>query len=182
VTSRRGQVRKRTHQDSPRAGLSGTAGGVCDPGRRLPGLCNSVRPAYATYHTSRLVPPIELVDRCNRTLDRCVRDTYALLMDLADVAGNVVDGAHVASTGGVWMGLTYGFAGMRDFEGELSFDPRLPRHWERLRFPLRFHETHLEVDITHQSVTLTHTGGQPLEVTVRGTRYTLEPGEPLVCR
>jgi hypothetical protein len=52
---------------------------------------------------------------------------YALLMDLADVAGNVVDGVHIASTGGVWMALTYGFGGLRDFHGKLSFDPACPR-------------------------------------------------------
>jgi trehalose/maltose hydrolase-like predicted phosphorylase len=56
---------------------------------------------------------------------------YAVLMDLADVAGNVVDGAHIASTGGVWMALTYGFGGMRDHHGRLSFDPRLPTPWRR---------------------------------------------------
>jgi alpha,alpha-trehalose phosphorylase len=34
----------------------------------------------------------------------------ALLMDLADVGGNVRDGCHIASMGGTW--ITYGFGGM----------------------------------------------------------------------
>ena len=34
----------------------------------------------------------------------------ALLMDLADVGGNVKDGCHIASMGGTWMMLTYGLA------------------------------------------------------------------------
>ena len=38
----------------------------------------------------------------------------ALLMDLADVGGNVKDGCHIASMGGTWMMLTYGLGGMRD--------------------------------------------------------------------
>jgi len=41
----------------------------------------------------------------------------ALLMDLADVGGNVKDGCHIASMGGTWMMLTYGFGGMRDDTG-----------------------------------------------------------------
>jgi alpha,alpha-trehalose phosphorylase len=45
----------------------------------------------------------------------------ALLMDLADVGGNVRDGCHIASMGGTWMVFTYGFAGLRDYDGELSF-------------------------------------------------------------
>ena len=45
----------------------------------------------------------------------------ALLMDLADVGGNVKDGCHIASMGGTWMMLAYGFGGMRDNDGALSF-------------------------------------------------------------
>jgi trehalose/maltose hydrolase-like predicted phosphorylase len=48
----------------------------------------------------------------------------ALLMDLADVGGNVKDGCHIASMGGTWMMLTYGLGGMRDDNGSLSFWPR----------------------------------------------------------
>ena len=48
----------------------------------------------------------------------------ALLMDLADVGGNVKDGCHIASMGGTWMMLTYGLGGMRDDDGVLSFWPR----------------------------------------------------------
>lgn len=104
---------------------------------------------------------------------------YALLMDLANVAGNVVDGAHVASTGGVWMALTYGFGGMRDFEGKLSFDPRLPSTWGRLRFPLRFHESYLEVDLTHDTYTFEVTEGEPLQISVCNREFELKPGEPV---
>jgi len=104
---------------------------------------------------------------------------YALLMDLADVAGNVVDGAHVASTGGVWMSLTHGFGGMRDFDGKLSFDPRLPKEWDHLRFPLRFHGSRIEVEITHEALTVTLIDGDPLPVTVRGRTETVGPADPL---
>ncbi|MFP4331228.1 MAG: glycoside hydrolase family 65 protein [Spirochaetaceae bacterium] len=104
---------------------------------------------------------------------------YALLMDLANVAGNVVDGAHVASTGGVWMALTYGFGGMRDFDGKLSFDPRLPTDWKRLRFPLRFHDSHLEVDLTHEAYTFTVTEGEPLTITVCNSEVNLCAGQPV---
>ncbi|MBV9616082.1 MAG: glycoside hydrolase family 65 protein, partial [Ktedonobacteraceae bacterium] len=50
----------------------------------------------------------------------------ALLMDLADVGGNVKDGCHVASMGGTWMMFAYGLGGMRDYDGRLSFWPRSP--------------------------------------------------------
>jgi len=104
---------------------------------------------------------------------------YALLMDLADVAGNVVDGAHVASTGGVWMCLTYGFGGMRDYEGRLTFEPRLPSKWDYLRFPIRFHDTRVAVELTHEQLTFTIVDGSEIPLTVLGKEYRLMPGEPL---
>ena len=105
---------------------------------------------------------------------------YALLMDLADVSGNVVDGVHIASTGGVWMALTYGFGGMRDHGGVLRFDPRLPDGWDRLAFPLRFRERSLRVTLTPGSIELLLEDGEPLEVEVRGESVTLTLGDAQV--
>ncbi len=51
---------------------------------------------------------------------------HSLYVDLADLHNNTSDGVHVASTGGVWSGLVSGFGGMRDHDGVLTFDPRLP--------------------------------------------------------
>ena len=104
---------------------------------------------------------------------------YCLLMDIGDVAGNVVDGVHIASTGGVWMALTYGFGGLRDFHGRLSFDPRLPGPWRRLAFTLRFHDRQISVDLTHDGFTFEVTEGAPITITVCDHEYQLEPGRPL---
>ncbi len=59
----------------------------------------------------------------------------ALYVDLANQHGNTVDGLHVASTGGVWSALVNGFGGMRDHDGRLSFDPRLPDGWQSPDLP-----------------------------------------------
>lgn len=101
---------------------------------------------------------------------------YALLMDLADIAGNVVDGVHIASTGGVWMSLVYGFGGLRDFHGELEFDPRLPRLWERLSFQLRFHGRVIDVVLTHDTFVFTLLEGPDLEICVQDAQLVLRSG------
>jgi alpha,alpha-trehalose phosphorylase len=103
---------------------------------------------------------------------------YALLMDLADVAGNVVDGAHIASTGGVWMTLVYGFGGLRDHDGRLAFDPRLPLPWRALRFPLRYHDRRIEVDLSHERCVFTLAEGEPVSIWFRGQQLRLVPDEP----
>jgi alpha,alpha-trehalose phosphorylase len=104
----------------------------------------------------------------------------ALLMDLADAAGNTSDGVHIAAAGGVWQALVFGFGGVRDFDGELSFDPRLPAAWRSLAFPLRFRDRQLRVLLRHDEERYLLESGGALEIGVRGRRVVLQPGRPLV--
>jgi alpha,alpha-trehalose phosphorylase len=61
-------------------------------------------------------------------MDNAIRyGMAALLMDLADVGGNVKDACNIASMGGTWMMLTYGFGGMRDDDGRPSLTQRSAR-------------------------------------------------------
>ena len=80
----------------------------------------------------------------------------AALMDLGDVAGNVKDGCHIAAMGGVWMIFVYGFAGLRDYTGQLCFSPRIPSVLERLRFQLIFKEQVIEVRVRAAKPHVTH--------------------------
>jgi alpha,alpha-trehalose phosphorylase len=93
----------------------------------------------------------------------------ALLMDLADVGGNVKDGCHIASMGGTWMMLTYGFGGMRDDDGTLSFWPRrAPEDNAILRFPLTYRGQMLEVEIGLETVTYALREGECLLIRHEG--------------
>ena len=98
---------------------------------------------------------------------------YAMMMDLADLAGNVSDGVHVASAGGVWQALVFGFGGVRDFDGELTFDPHLPAPWDRLAFSLRFCDRQLRVTLTHDIERYVLEEGDPLDIRVRGAPHRL---------
>lgn len=105
---------------------------------------------------------------------------YAILMDLADVGGNVHDGCHIASMGGTWMAAVYGFAGMRDYEGQLSFEPRLPSVIEQLRFPLQVRGQELVLEIRQDSVTYLLREGDELALQHFGQDIVLKKNEPLV--
>ena len=50
----------------------------------------------------------------------------AVAVDMADTAGNLRDGMHVASAGGTWMAVVYGFAGYRWRTDVPEFSPMLP--------------------------------------------------------
>lgn len=106
--------------------------------------------------------------------DAMVHFEHALFMDLADLAGNTTAGVHMASAGGVWMALVYGFAGLRDYGGRLSFTPRLPAGWSRLAFPLLVRGVRLEVELAPASIQLRSTA--ELGVEVNGVAVDLQPG------
>ncbi|MEO0932361.1 MAG: glycosyl hydrolase family 65 protein, partial [Cyanobacteria bacterium J06641_2] len=105
---------------------------------------------------------------------------FAILMDLADIAGNSKDGCHIASMGGSWMVMVYGFAGMKDYNGNLSFNPRLPKGIKRLHFPLTIRSQRLEVDIREEEVTYLLKEGSELKIKHQDEEIILKVGIP-VC-
>ena len=107
----------------------------------------------------------------------------ALLMDLADVGGNVKDGCHIASMGGTWMMLTYGFGGMRDDDGTLSFWPRrAPEENAILRFPLTYRAQMLEVEIGPETVQYSLREGERLVIHHEKEEIQLTRENPLAVR
>jgi alpha,alpha-trehalose phosphorylase len=116
--------------------------------------------------------------------DKAIRyGMAALLMDLADVGGNVKDGCHIASMGGTWMMLVYGLAGMRDDDGTLSFWPRRPPEENAiLRFPLTYRGQMLQVEIGPKKVEYSLREGQCLMVRHEKEQVKLTPEHPTAVR
>jgi alpha,alpha-trehalose phosphorylase len=107
----------------------------------------------------------------------------ALLMDLADVGGNVKNGCHIASMGGAWMVFAYGFGGMRDHDGMLSFLPRrAPEDNAILRFPVTYQGRMLEVQIGVETVEYTLREGESLVVRHETEEVRLTREQPLAVR
>ncbi|MFD5213135.1 glycoside hydrolase family 65 protein [Microbacterium sp. NPDC058345] len=104
----------------------------------------------------------------------------AIFVDLGDLHHNASDGVHVASAGGVWTALVSGFGGMRDHDGELSFDPRLPRDWPELSYPLQWQGSSLLVTVTRDALRVEVRSGAPVAFTVRGATHIAEVGDPAV--
>jgi beta-phosphoglucomutase len=98
-------------------------------------------------------------------------------MDLDDMNGNVRDGVHTAAMAGTWISIVYGFAGMRDYDGTLSFRPKLPGAWSRLRFRLRFRSRLLEIEITRETARYLLKQGESISVFHHSRELRLVPGE-----
>jgi alpha,alpha-trehalose phosphorylase len=107
----------------------------------------------------------------------------ALLMDLADVGGNVKDGCHIASMGGTWMMLIYGLGGMQDNDGTLSFWPRrAPEENAILRFPVTYRGQTLEIEIGPEKVEYALRNGESIVIRHEAEEIHLTRQNPMVFR
>ena len=88
----------------------------------------------------------------------------ALFVDLADTHGNASDGVHVASTGGVWGTIVFGFAGLFDSGTALRFTPSLPSTWERVTFRMQRHGARLLVELDADGCTVHVLDGPPVPI------------------
>lgn len=84
-----------------------------------------------------------------KAIDFFIRGLY---VDLANLHGNAADGVHVASAGGVWQSLVYGFGGFRDHDGVFTIDPRLPDEWDGLTYRVTIHGCRMRVTVRRRTV------------------------------
>jgi alpha,alpha-trehalose phosphorylase len=100
-------------------------------------------------------------------------------VDLADLHHNTGDGVHIASAGGVWNALVYGFGGMRDHNGVITFDPRLPDGWKSLRFAFQLQGSRVRAELTPDRLVLRLEEGLGGMVSVRGQEIEVVGSEPV---
>lgn len=103
----------------------------------------------------------------------------AALTDLHDLHGNLHQGLHIASLAGAWSVAVAGFGGMRDYDGALTFAPRLPSAMNGLNFHLNFRGRLLHVSIDRDNATYRLLAGDPLETSHHGKSITVSVSEPV---
>ena len=104
-------------------------------------------------------------------------ETYR--MDIDNRHGNTHYGVHIACMAGSWMGVTYGFAGMRFGAGELSFAPYLPEGWKGYAFKVAIRGRKLDVSVTADGAEYTLLSGEAFTFRHKGEAVTLAPGQTL---
>jgi trehalose/maltose hydrolase-like predicted phosphorylase len=110
-----------------------------------------------TAHGSSLSPAINasLLARAGRYRAALQSLEIAARMDLDDLTGSTAGGLHLATMGGLWQALAFGFGGIRPRGDALLVDPRLPKEWNALEFALRFRGRPLRLRIDRNGVTAT---------------------------
>jgi trehalose/maltose hydrolase-like predicted phosphorylase len=113
-----------------------------------------------TAHGSSLSPAIHaaLFARAGRFDEAIESLRLASRLDLDDLTGTSAGGLHVATMGGIWQALAFGFAGVRPRRDVLVVDPRLPPAWRALELRLRFRDHPLALRIEHTGVSVAGDG------------------------
>jgi len=92
-----------------------------------------------------------------------------LRVDLDNLHGNTDHGVHMAALAGSWLGLTWGFAGLRIIDGQLTFSPTLPAAWPGYSFSLRWRDCVLNINVSADGAQYCLQAGQSLTILHNGT-------------
>ena len=105
------------------------------------------------------------------------RDGIAI--DLGDDPHSSDDGIHAAATGAIWSGVIQGFAGLQIVDGSYIWH-RMPAHWQRLAFSLRWQNAQLHFIVTKEALTVTSSA--PVTLTLWGKTLQLSGRQVLSCK
>ncbi|WP_276879389.1 glycoside hydrolase family 65 protein [Lawsonella clevelandensis] len=107
---------------------------------------------------------------------------HAVYVDLCNLHGNSADGLHIASCGGVWSALVFGFGGLRDYDGRWTINPVLPEGWGSMRYRVQLWGSRLQVEVRADEVELEWDSPVAVGLEVWGQSVTVQEGEKLVVK
>lgn len=95
-------------------------------------------------------------------------------LDLDNTHHNTKDGIHTANMGGTYMGIVYGFAGLRIKEAGLFFNPVIPQKWEGYGFKVCYQSRVIEVQINRERSVFKLLEGEKIGFYISGCYYELQ--------
>jgi len=99
-------------------------------------------------------------------------------LDLDNTHANTEYGVHTAAMAGTWLGVAYGFAGMRLTGAGLRFAPTLPGKWNSYRFQVHVQGALLAVSVDAGGVQYRLADGESLAFTHHGRAVQLTRAHP----
>ena len=126
-----------------------------------------------TVHESSLSPSIYSViaseiDNLEKAYELYSRTAR---LDLDNYNNDTEDGLHITSMSGAWLAIVQGFAGMRTYNGKLSFSPKLPKGWIGYSFNINYRENNIRISVTQDSIKIENLSGESFEVIINNKTY-----------
>jgi trehalose/maltose hydrolase-like predicted phosphorylase len=124
-----------------------------------------------TAHGSSLSPAIHasLLARAGRLPEALAALRIAARIDLDDLTGSTASGVHLATMGGLWQAIVFGFAGVRPRGSVLVVDPHLPPTWNAMQVRLCFRGIPFILRLDRRDVALDTAG--PLDLIRRDSYW-----------
>lgn len=137
-----------------------------------------------TVHESSLSPSIHAVLAAELKMEEKAVEMYrrTARLDLDNYNNDTEDGLHVTSMTGSWLAIVQGFAGMRTYNGTLSFSPFLPKCWNRYSFHINYRDRLLNISVEETGVKIALLSGKPLTIELYGKETLITSDEPLVTK
>lgn len=94
--------------------------------------------------------------------------TNTVNTDLYDLHNNVKNGVHIAAMAGSWQCIVFGFSGMRQIDGMLSFNPRLNNDLDKIEFKITFKNRVIKVSIDKTCEKFELVNGDDIQIMNKG--------------
>ncbi len=132
-----------------------------------------------TVHESSLSPCIHSIlassfDRMPKAYEQYLRTSR---LDLDDYNHEVHEGLHITSMAGTWLAIVQGFGGMRNFDGQLSFHPQIPKEWKSYSFKINFRGSTLKIYKSQTECIFTNESDIPAQIFVDGVEKIISKNE-----
>ena len=99
---------------------------------------------------------------------------FSSKLDILDSQHNTKDGIHTANMGGTYMGIVYGFLGLRIKEKGYFFRPSIPAQWNSYELRLQLNGSLLEITVTKSECHFRLVSGAPISVFVYDLEHKIE--------
>ncbi|MDO4327825.1 MAG: glycosyl hydrolase family 65 protein [Lachnospiraceae bacterium] len=96
---------------------------------------------------------------------------FSSKLDILDSQHNTKDGIHTANMGGTYMGIVYGFLGLRVKKRGFFFMPSIPEQWNSYQLRLQLKGSLIEVTVTKDSCRFQLLQGEQITIFVYGREY-----------
>lgn len=119
-----------------------------------------------TVHESSLSPCVHVILASKLGYEEKAYEMYLRTsrLDLDDYNNDTEDGCHITSMAGTWMAVVKGFGGMRVKDGQLHFNPFIPKQWQSYTFKIKFRGRVIQMLVDKSGAKLNLQSGEPLNV------------------
>ncbi|MCK5823311.1 MAG: glycoside hydrolase family 65 protein [Bacteroidales bacterium] len=134
-----------------------------------------------TVHESSLSPCIHSIIASKIGDNKKAYELYLRTsrLDLDDYNDEVAEGCHITSMAGTWLAIVQGFGGMRVKNGELYFNPTIPKQWDAYSFNINFRDYLLNVEVLKKQTIVTNNSNKIIEIRVYENKYKIQQGKSI---